>query len=155
MSDLIPCYQGEVQLLNWSETHNGGAKIVLQLSDPRDLEKFKLMTIKKGNVAGQRMAAVFVEIGEDEMPVQDKPRTSREAAFLCKSPRFQQYVARITHVSFDSGEQSENQAKQYIYGRCNIGSRAELDSNTAAYKLYTYLLMEYHDYAAQHFGGEV
>jgi len=58
----------EVMLLRWAETSNGGATIVLQLADVSDLEPFKCMTLAKGKQAGQRLQAVFVEIGEDEQP---------------------------------------------------------------------------------------
>jgi len=60
----------EAMLLNWSETANGGAKIVLQLADPDDLEPFRRMTLAKGKRAGQRLGCAFVEIGDDEKPVE-------------------------------------------------------------------------------------
>lgn len=68
-TEAIIAFRGEVQLLRWSETSNGGATITLALSDPSDLENFKLMTLKKGQQAGQRLMAVMVELGDDEKPV--------------------------------------------------------------------------------------
>ena len=64
-----PTIQIEVMLLSWSQTHNGGSKIVLQLADEDDLAHFQQMTVRKGTRAGQRLIAVFVEIGDDEKPV--------------------------------------------------------------------------------------
>lgn len=63
-------FNAEVQLLRWSDTSNGGATITLALADHADLEIFKLMTIKKGQQAGQRLACVMVEIGDDEQAVE-------------------------------------------------------------------------------------
>ena len=149
MSDLQPCFQGEIMLLNWSETHNGGAKIVLQLADPSDLEKFKLMTVKKGNVAGQRMMAVFVEINEHEQPAQEPMRVSRDAALLCKSVHFQDFVESIRFFKYETAHAREEQAKQFIYDCCKITSRAELDSNNAAYKEFLKVQAGYRSYLAQ------
>lgn len=61
-------FQGELWLLGWRETHNGGATVTFQLSDPSELDAFKRMTIRKGRVSGQRVACVLVEIGDDEKP---------------------------------------------------------------------------------------
>ena len=64
-------YQGEVQLAGWGETHTGGCKVTLWLPSAEDLEPFKALTARKGNTAGHRFMAAFVEIGDDEMPVND------------------------------------------------------------------------------------
>jgi len=69
--------QVETMLLGWSRSHNAGSKITLQIND-EDLAHFERMTIRKGKVAGQRLMAVFVEIGDDELPVrQDEPEPER------------------------------------------------------------------------------
>lgn len=65
--------QCDAMLLGWSETHNGGAKVTLQLADIADLEPFKRMTIKKGKVAGQLLTAVFVEVDGNGEPVPQEP----------------------------------------------------------------------------------
>lgn len=69
MTDTTPAFSGEVMLLDWSETAKGGAKIVLQLDGPDALEPFRTMTLAKRGIAGQRLMAVLVEIGEDEKPI--------------------------------------------------------------------------------------
>lgn len=68
--NVQPTFQGEVQLAGWSESHNSGCKVTFWLADPSDLEAFRAMTVRKGNTAGQRLACVLVEIGDDEQPVQ-------------------------------------------------------------------------------------
>jgi len=73
----------EVQLLAWSETSQGGARITLQLADAEDLSFFQALTMKKGRgkeaIAGQRLMAGFAEIGDDEKPVKHEP-TERNLA---------------------------------------------------------------------------
>lgn len=64
-------FEGEMQLAGWSETHTGGCKVTLWVPSPEDLEPFKALTARKGNTAGHRMVAAFVEIGDDEQPVND------------------------------------------------------------------------------------
>ena len=79
---MIDTIQADVMLLGWSETHNGGAKITLQLADIAQLEPFKKMTLKKGKVAGQLMTAVFVEVDGNGQPVppEPEPGTGEQAA---------------------------------------------------------------------------
>lgn len=60
--------ESELMLAGWSESHSGGCKVTFWLPDSESLEPFKGMTAMKGKVAGQRLMAVFVEIGDDEMP---------------------------------------------------------------------------------------
>lgn len=129
MNPQAIAFQGEVQLLRWSETSNQGATITLQLSDASDLERFKTMTLAKGKQAGQRLAAVMVEVGDDEKPV-IQPEQQKEkpgqlcvmAVNFCKDPMFRQF-----HNLDD-----EEEAKDFITGFCGIASRKELDSNKHA-----------------------
>lgn len=126
-------FQGEVQLLNWSETHNGGAKIVLQLADAADLESFKVMTVRKGKVAGQRLAVVMVEIGDDEQPVAQAEPKARPgelcvmACTFCADMRFQYWVSTQCGAC-----DTEAEAKTFILGMCGVESRKDLDSNLVA-----------------------
>ena len=69
MSDIKPTFSGEMQLAGWSQTHTSGNKVTFWLPDDEAMESFKLLTARKGNRAGQRFAAVLVEIGDDELPV--------------------------------------------------------------------------------------
>lgn len=69
MSDEItPVFHGEMQLAGWSETHTGGCKVTLWLPDTTDLDVFRAMTVRKGNMAGQRLAVAMVLIGDGEAP---------------------------------------------------------------------------------------
>ncbi len=128
-------FQGEVMLAGWSQTHNGGAKVTFWLSDEDDLDAFKAMTVAKGKTAGQRLALVAVEIGDDEQPVSphapvvstqaEKPKggeLARLAGQLCQNP---DYLAFI-------GMESEEVAADHIRAVCEVGSRADLDHDPEA-----------------------
>jgi len=124
-------FQGEVMLAGWSETHNGGAKVTFWLQDSDDLEAFKTMTVAKGKTAGQRLALVAVEIGDDEQPVhrQEKPKggeLARLAGQLCQNPEFLEY----------GNYESPEEAAADIRFACQIGSRAELDHNPQAAAIF-------------------
>jgi len=141
-----PLFSDEVQLAGWSDSHTSGAKVTFWLSDPALLEPFRGMTERKGKTAGQRLAMVLVEIGDDEKPVPqpDKPKEPigelcRLAVMWCKDEQFQRWVQlrginrvvdgnNLPHF-FGSGE---DEAKSFILEFCGIGSRKELDTNTAA-----------------------
>ena len=88
----------EAMLLRWAETSNGGATIVLQLSDAADLEHFKRMTLAKKGQVGQRLMVGVAEIGDDEQPVAPaagKPKggpLSILAGQWCADPQFQEWL---------------------------------------------------------------
>lgn len=146
----------EAQLLRWAETSNGGATIVLQLSDPDDLEHFKSMTLAKKGMVGQRLMVGVAEIGDDELPATQwtpeeraalkaqgaQPleinRTkggelSRLAGIWCGDEKFQKWMfARfcaegVTHV----GEEAD-QAAALVRSICGVESRAQLDHDPDA-----------------------
>lgn len=134
-------FQGEVQLLNWSETHNGGAKIVLQLADAADLERFKSMTVKKGNHAGQRLATVMVEIGDDEKPIK-QPQSQPGmlcimACTFCADPVFWEWISLSQYAC-----RTEAHAKEWVLGVCDVGSRKEIDANKIAMTRFHTLIRE-------------
>ena len=124
MSEAItPTFSGEVQLAGWSESHTGGCKVTLWLPSSEDLEPFRALTARKGNTAGHRFMAVFVEIGDDERPVQ-QPKEKvgaycKLAVQWCKDEEFQIWC----------GVSDEESAKEYILATCECegDSRRELD----------------------------
>lgn len=132
-------FQGEVMLAGWSQTHNGGAKITFWLSDEDDLAAFKAMTVAKGKTAGQRLALVAVEIGDDEKPVspqaeQLSPQAEKAkggdlaklAGMFCQSVHFWEFCR-----ANDAG-----QARNWILAICGIQSRRELDHNPHAAQIF-------------------
>jgi len=132
---MTPSFQGEVMLLGWTETHNGGATVKFLLSDPSELEAFKTMTVRKGKVAGQRLACVLVEIGDDEKPVvhEQKPKggeLSRLAGIWCKDVRFHDW----------SNAANEEEARQFMLDTCMVSSRADLDNDDSAAQIFHNLI---------------
>lgn len=85
---MTPTFSGEMQLAGWRESHTSGAVVSFWLPDSSDLEVFKGLTARKGNISGHRMMAVLVEIGDDEQPVEqeakkiENPITSIGEGFL-------------------------------------------------------------------------
>lgn len=126
-------FQGEVMLAGWSQTHNGGAKVTFWLSDEDDLAAFKVMTVAKGKTAGQRLALVAVEIGDDEQPVHhdadvpasEKPKSEKLswlAVQLCQNVDFLEFIS--------AG--NERVARDWICQQCGIFSRGDLDRDEPA-----------------------
>lgn len=140
---VTPNFQGEVQLAGWSESHSGGCKVVLWLSDASDLDAFRAMTVRKGNQAGQRMMAVFVEIGDDEQPVPTQPAEPQEdrkggplarlAGIWCADPAFRAWLREKEDAT---GPIDEDEAAAIIRIDCGIDSRAELDHSARARTLF-------------------
>lgn len=124
-------FQGEVMLAGWSQTHNGGAKVTFWLSDEDDLDAFKAMTVAKGKTAGQRLALVAVEIGDDEQPKpQPEPPKGGELAKLagmfCQSVHFWEFCRA----------DDADEARDWILRVCGVQSRRDLDHNPTAAQLF-------------------
>ncbi|OAD17146.1 hypothetical protein [Achromobacter insolitus] len=123
-------FQGEVMLAGWSQTHNGGAKVTFWLSDEEDLASFKAMTVAKGKTAGQRLAIVAVEIGDDEQPkVQPELKggeLAKLAGMFCQSVHFWEFC----------GCDDADEAREWILRVCGVQSRRNLDHNPAAAQIF-------------------
>lgn len=137
----VDTIQFEAMLLGWSETHNGGAKITLQLADIGDLEPFKRMTIKKGKIAGQLLTCVVVETDGNGDPVpQDAPEPKRGrhgkfpdglcglAVRWCEDPDFFRWL-RAEFPNIAKNTLPPN-AAVLLKSVCGISSRKELDADT-------------------------
>lgn len=134
-------FQGEMMLAGWTDGHSAGPKIAFYLADKRDLDVFRDMTVKKGNMAGQRFMAVLVELGADEKPV--ALGLSQRAALMCKSMGFWQFVEAKTGFAREGAAAREEHATVYLRQFCDVDSRSELDRNARAATLYQLLLTEY------------
>lgn len=146
---ITPFFSGEVQLAGWNESHNSGSKVSFWLPDSKDLDPFRTATIRKGNKAGQRFACVLVEIGDDEQLVQpyepitvggcdggadlvpfvDKPKggeLAKWAGILSNDPLFWDYT----------DTDNANEAAAFIRQNCSVPSRADLDHNDGAARIF-------------------
>ncbi len=76
----IPTKELDLMLAGWDHSHNGGIKVTFWLADEASLEYFKNATVRKGKTAGQRYAAVLVQLQDDETPDPQsvKPLTEAE-----------------------------------------------------------------------------
>ena len=132
---MTPTFAGEMQLAGWSESHTSGCKVTFWLSSPDELEAFRALTVRKGNTAGHRFMAALVEIGEDELPVQqptpEKPKggeLARLAGIWCNEPKFWRWIRTVSAAEIDN----DLQAGAWIRDVCTVDSRAELDHNKEA-----------------------
>ena len=137
---VTPTFHGEVQLCSWSETHNGGCKVTFWLADASDLDVFRALTVRKGNTAGHRFYAALVEVGDDELPVQPAPTKdlpsggalAKLAGMWCSDPSFWEWLLHAYAWKCVSADDAATLIRQ----ECNVESRAELDSNTKAERIF-------------------
>lgn len=144
--NITPAFQGELMLANWKETSTGGATVTFWLADAHDLDVFRSMTVRKGNMAGQRFMAVLVEVGADEKPV--RPALSQQAFLLCRSLGFQQFVESKLGFSHAAPPAREGMAADFMRSFCGIQSRSELDTDGRAGMAYQQMLADYRLYNA-------
>lgn len=138
-------YKGELMLAGWSESHTGGAKVTFFLPDPSALDAFRNLTVAKGKMAGHRMMAVLVEIGDDEMPLEGRKRAGalcKLAGMFCQQEQFWQW-ARLNNTNewqratiLAKADTPQEVSAEWIRLRCGVKSRTELDTNPAAEKLF-------------------
>lgn len=127
---MTPTFAGEMQLAGWSESHTSGCKVTFWLSSPDDLEAFRALTVRKGNTAGHRFMAALVEIGDDELPVQqptpEKPKggeLARLAGIWSNEPKFWRWIRIADGADVDN----DMQAAAWTREVCEVESRADLD----------------------------
>jgi hypothetical protein len=144
---MKPVYKDEVFLLGWSETHNGGAKVTFLLPDSSALEPFKLMTVAKGKTAGQRLACVLVEIGDDEQPAVEQPAKTEEKktrvhskwlAMRLKEAEFRAFL----QIHYEVQINNEAEADQFVKQLLGIQSKTEIDDVPAVYHRFIATIME-------------
>ncbi len=126
-------FRGELQLLRWAETSTGGATVTFQLADVGDLDRFKDLTLAKKGMAGQRIAAIMVQVEDDveqPAPVAQKVQPGMlciMACTFCADPDFHAWVDK-----FYSDCKTDAEAKAFILHTCGIDSRKQLDTNKIA-----------------------
>lgn len=144
----VPTIKVEVQLLDWSNSRRGGPKLVVQLPDEDALVPFKALTFAQGKIAGQRLMAVFVIIGDDEQPQPvpgvhepDKPKGMAIASLAgqwCNDPDFQAWLSvKYAELWLESGGDHDTMdpdeiAANTVRELCGVASRAELDHSPLA-----------------------
>lgn len=150
MSNVETVFKGEIQLAGWTVSHNTGAKISFWVPDESDLESFKLMTTRRGRKSGQRLMAVFVLIGDDELPEPAETKKvgplTMSAIQVGKNPDFQEYVGVCTGCA-EMHSKGEDEAAKYIREYCRIESRKELDTSHGSAQLFARLMEEFREWS--------
>lgn len=145
MSDsaITPNFAGELQFAGWTDSHTSGPKVTFWLQSAEDLEAFRSLTARKGNQAGHRFMAVFVEVGDDEKPVPppvaEKPKggaLSILAARWCERPEFWEWLETDPQNACSSAYG----AALCVRGMCEVDSRADLDNDEAAAERFNRLI---------------
>lgn len=147
-------WQGELMLAAWTNSHRSGPKLTFA-ADVDALEAFCHLTTKDGTKAGQRFAAVFVLLGDDEQPKSvQAPSTLEEARALapsakpgplcieavqlCSLVRFWDFCEQahpeawwrgLDRASHKGGEGKEQAARYVLLALLGVQSRKEIDAD--------------------------
>jgi len=151
-SSITPNFAGELQFAGWTDSHTSGPKVTFWLQSEEDLEAFRSLTARKGNQAGHRFMAVFVEVGDDEKPVpppvmgnpiSEKPKggaLSKLAGVWCNDPEFLLWLNSVTHAGIFWHVKNTHEAAEFVRELCEIESRVELDHDDAAAERFNRLI---------------
>jgi len=124
-SEELCAFKDEVMLAGWQETHSGGAKVTFWLASSEALEPFRLATVRKGKVAGQRYMCVLVEIDTDERPVH---HVSSDAHLMIMGEQFQEYAKFAAPAAALLGPERVREWAKWVIG---VKSLSELDTDPA------------------------
>lgn len=130
MDQKIVAYQNEVMLLQWGESNTRGRTVTFLLPDDGDAHPFREFTTKGGKKAGQRFAAVLVQLNDDETPVEKTP--SQMAYLMCKDQMFWDWINESSFVTVCS----EDDARSFVCETCKVKSRGEIDRQGHAKALW-------------------
>lgn len=134
---LTPAFQGEIQLRRWSESSTQGVQVTFALADSDDLEPLKAKS-------GKRFMAVLVEVGDDELPVQEPKQRPWlgdlcfRAVQWCGDWEFRVWLQQ--RGDFETTPSVET-AGDIICEWCGVASRKELDTNPEAAEKFRRLIV--------------
>lgn len=137
----------EVSLADWQDNPNSGAWVKFRLPDESHLNVYRGRN-RAGRTQkfGQRYHLMLIEINDDETaipaPRDPEPKArklSSLAGLLCNYETFRAWCEK------ESGEEcpDSDSAAEVIRMLCGIESRAELDTNPEAAKVFRGLLERY------------
>lgn len=141
-------------LAGWKESHTSGATVTFWLPDSGDLDIFRGMTARKGNVAGQRFMCVLVEIGSGEEPVRSSPPSEaagplcKWAVLRCKEAAFWEWMTEALGAEVVD----EPGAREALLQVCCIGSRRDLDRDPRAAEMFHALIRRPYQSWCEHRG---
>lgn len=115
-------------LLRWAESSSAGRTVTFQLSEDSENHPFRDYSLKSGKRSGQRFAAILVEIGDDDQPVEPDQNLVQQAGIMCRDPMFWRWISERDFVVVSN----ENAARHWLCQQCGIQSRAELANDDDA-----------------------
>lgn len=137
----------EVSLADWQDNPNSGAWVKFRLPDETHLEIYRGKN-RAGRTQkfGQRYQMILIEINDDETPMQTEPapepkprKLSQIAGALCHDPQFRKWC----ELEYGDPCVDDAAAAQLIREVCGIESRALLDVNEDAARVFRELLANY------------
>jgi hypothetical protein len=129
-------YRGEVQLLDWGETRSSGAYVKFKLH-PDDMQGGQHPF--RGMERGERFAVIIapfhdeLERANELRSRWDKLSPTQQAAMRCDDERFQKWL----------GVNSEDEAATWVRLHCGIRSRANLNTDHEAARIWRALDAKY------------
>jgi hypothetical protein len=130
--DRTAAFQGEMMLLNWTESSTRGRTATFLLDETTDEHPMKKFTIKSGKHAGQRFAVMMVLMDDDEQPLPPEQKPSEIAGMLCRDPQFWRWADERALDKIDS----EDAARNWICALLSIKSRRELDKDASLQRAF-------------------
>jgi hypothetical protein len=133
----------EAQLKDYGESANAGCWVSLRLPSPEDLEPFRGQDRSGRNARqGKRYTLMLIALDDHDQHEhhRDAPRKlSQIAGAVGEGDEFQAWAREVHGAHCDSPEQ----AADFIRSVCGIDSRAELDTNPEAARVFRDLLREF------------
>ena len=147
LEDLKPYFATivEAQLKDYGESANAGCWVSFRLPSPEDLELYRGQDRSGRNArTGKRYTLMLIELNDQEehvqQPSEPKPRKlSQIAGGLCHDTNFMAWI----HKKYEVPCASNDEAADFIRTMCGIESRAMLDTNEDAAKVFRDLLADY------------
>lgn len=148
-----PMFQGEVMLMSGGQPLGQGFWVSFWLDDEADHHPFAGYRGRKGDRPGDMFSAAFVELDDDDQPIDQAKRDKVEEAharagqklsqycyMLCNNELFLNYLEERALVNNKPRSihwwAKDDRVARWVRWRCNIESRSELDYNKEAAKIF-------------------
>lgn len=132
-------YRGEMMLLSWSETSTRGRTVTFLLPEETETHPFRDYALKSGKRAGQRFAAILVELTDGEEAERHEQSPVAQAALMCKDPVFWRFASER---GFDRVT-NEQEAATWLRRFLTVNSRSEIPKVPHAMERFRRLHAEY------------
>ncbi len=148
-----PMFTGEVMLMSGGQPLGQGFWVSFWLDDEADHHPFAGYRGRRGDTPGDMYSAAFVELDDDDSAIDQRKRALVEDAharatqklsqycyLLCSNKMFILYLEEREPVNEQAQTikwwAKEDRVARWVRWRCNIESRAELDTNPKAANIF-------------------